>query len=44
MITEIQIKHDDTVIYEVSELTAHIDNINEYLSGDRMTVNVSIKF
>lgn len=43
-ITDIQITHDDNVIYTLADLNAHINNINEYLSFDRINVNVSLRF
>lgn len=43
-ITSIQIIHDDTVIYNLTDINAHIDNINEYLNFDRMNINVSMRF
>ena len=43
-ITSIQIIHDDNVIYNLSNIVAHIDNINEYLNMDRMNININLKF
>lgn len=43
-ITSIQITHDGNTIYELTELNAKIESINEYLSGDHMDVNATIRF
>ena len=43
-ITSIQILHDGEVIYNLHDINAKIDNINEYLSGDRMSINVNLIF
>ena len=43
-ITSIQIKHDNDVIYNSSNLTARISVINEYLNMDRMSVSVNFNF
>ena len=43
-ITSIKILHDETVIYNSQNLTAHITNINEYLNGDRVDVTVNLVF
>ena len=43
-ITNISIYHDDTLIYNLQNIHAHIDNINEYLNGDRVSVGISLTF
>ena len=43
-ITVIQIKVDDTVIYDLQDINAHIDSISEYLSDNKIYVNVNLKF
>ena len=43
-ITVLQIQHDDNTIYELENIHAHINSINEYLSGDKMNVNISLTF
>lgn len=43
-ITSLQILHDGEVIYNLHDINAKIDNINEYLSGDRMSINVNLIF
>lgn len=43
-ITSIKILHDEEVIYNSTNLSAKITSINEYLSGDRMNVNININF
>lgn len=43
-ITSIKILHDETVIYNSQNLTAHITNINEYLNGDRIDITVNLVF
>ena len=36
-ITSIQIFHDETLIYDLQNIEAQIESINEYLNGDRMS-------
>jgi hypothetical protein len=43
-VTSIEIKHDGTSIYNSTNLNAKINNINEYLSGDRINVNINFIF
>jgi len=43
-ITSITITHDEEVIYTLTNINAKIDSINEYLSGDRMNVNINLTF
>lgn len=43
-ITSLQIIHDEEVIYDLHDINAKIDNINEYLNGDRININVNLKF
>ena len=43
-ITEIQIDHDGTLIYDLSDITAHVDNLSEYLNNDHMNVSVNLTF
>jgi len=43
-ITSIQIKYNDDVIYNLQDISAHIDNISEYLNVDRMNINVNLTF
>lgn len=43
-ITSLQILHDGNIIYNLSDISAHIENISEYLNIDRMDVNVSLRF
>ena len=43
-ITSIEIQHDGTSIYNSTNLNAKINNINEYLSGDRINVNINFVF
>lgn len=43
-ITSLQILHDGDVIYNLSDISARIENISEYLNVDRMDVNVSLRF
>jgi len=43
-ITSIQIRHNDELIYDSQNIQAKIDNINEYLSMDRMNINISFTF
>ena len=44
VITSLQIKVNDEVIYSLPEITAHITNLNESLMGDTMTTNLNISF
>lgn len=43
-ITSIQILHDGDSIYNSTNLNAQITNINEYLSDNRISVNISFIF
>jgi len=43
-ITSIKIYHDDTLIYDLSNINAHIDTINENLGEDRIYINVNMTF
>lgn len=43
-ITSLQIIHDDEVIYSLQDISAHIDSINEYLTDNRVVVNVNMTF
>ena len=43
-ITSIQIKYNDDVIYDLHDISAHIDNISEYLNVDRMNISVNLTF
>lgn len=43
-ITSIIITCNDNVIYNLSNIDAKIENINEYLSGERMYINVNLTF
>lgn len=43
-ITNIKIYHDSNLIYDLQNISAKIDNINEYLNGDRMSINVNLTF
>ena len=43
-ITSIQIHHDDTLIYNLADISARIDSINEWLNGDRMSISVNFTF
>ncbi len=42
-ITSVVIKHDDDVIYNLTEATAHLESINEFLDNDRIVINMSIR-
>ena len=44
VITSIQIKSDETIIYDLQNINGKIDNINEYLNGNRMSINIFITF
>lgn len=43
-ITSIQIYHNEVLIYNLSDISAKIDSINEYLQGERMGINVNLTF
>lgn len=43
-ITSIQIKYDNNIIYNLTDVNAKIDSINEYLNGDHMNTNVNFTF
>ena len=43
-ITSIQIMHNNDLIYNLADIDAKIDNISEYLNGDRMGVSVNLTF
>jgi hypothetical protein len=43
-ITSIQIYYNDTLIYDLSNIHAKVDNINEYLNVDKMSINMNLVF
>ena len=43
-ITSIQILHDGEVIYNLQNISARIESINEYLNVDRMSINIGLNF
>ena len=43
-ITSVVITNDDAVIYSLTDTHAHIDNINEYLTDNRVIINVNMTF
>ena len=43
-ITALQIYHDETLIYNLQNIQAHIDNINEYLNGDTISISINLTF
>ena len=43
-ITSIQIYHDEELIYNLQNITARFDNINEWLNEDHMDISVNIIF
>ena len=43
-ITSIQIYYDGTQIYNLQNVNGRIDTINEYLNGDRISININIIF
>ena len=43
-IESIQIYHDNTLIYDLDDINARVDNINEYLNEDHMNINVNLTF
>lgn len=43
-ITSIKIYHDETLIYDLSDVTGHIEAINEYFNGEKMIMNMNIRF
>lgn len=43
-ITSLQIFHNEELIYDLQNIDAHIDNINEYLNNDRMSISINMTF
>ena len=43
-ITSLQILHNGNIIYNLSDINAHIENISEYLNVDKMDISVSLRF
>lgn len=43
-ITSLQILHDGNIIYNLSDISAHIENISEYLNVDKMDISVGLRF
>lgn len=43
-ITSIQIIHDDELIYNLTNINARIESINEYLNTDHMSININLIF
>lgn len=43
-ITSIQIFYNETLIYNLQNITARIESINEYLNTDRMNININFTF
>lgn len=43
-ITSIQIFYEGTLIYNLQNITARIESINEYLNTDRMNININFNF
>ena len=43
-ITSIQIYHDETLIYNISNIKARVSAINEYLNDNKMTININLIF
>lgn len=43
-VTNLTIKHDDTVIYNLANLSANIASINENLYEDNVNINVCVIF
>ena len=43
-ITDIQIMHDDALIYDLRNVHGHINNISEYLNEDHVDVTISLTF
>lgn len=43
-ITLLQIYHNETLIYDLQNIQAHIDNINEYLNGESISISINLTF
>lgn len=43
-ITSIQIYHNETLIYDLQDIDCTITSISEYLSTEKMNINVSFTF
>ena len=43
-ITSIQIYHDETLIYDLSDINAVITNVSEFLDNGRMRIGINLVF
>ena len=43
-ITSIQITYNETVIYDLQNISAHIDSTSEYLNTDRVNITLNLTF
>ena len=43
-ITSLQIYHDDSLIYNLQNIEAHIDNISETLNDDKINIYINLIF
>ena len=43
-INSIQIYHDDTLIYNLTNIHARVESVSEYLNVERMNINISLTF
>ena len=43
-ITSLKIYHDETLIYNLADISAKLDNVNEYLNIDTVDVSLSLTF
>ena len=43
-ITSIQIYHDETLIYDLQDISAKITGISEYLNGNIVSISLSLVF
>ena len=43
-ITSLQIYYNETLIYDLQDISARIDSIGEYLNTERMEINVNLTF
>lgn len=44
IITSLQIYHDDSLIYNLQNIEAHIDNISETLNDDKINIYINLIF
>lgn len=43
-ITSLQIMHEDNLIYDLQNISAHMTSISEYLSNDKIDITLTLNF